>query len=121
MSHLILLAALLIYAVGLLYLFRRFGIGLAMSLASGVATVAFAWGALYLVYASDVLYALGVADMPAAVLATDARFGWLLRYIAVNGWIVGIVYFVPIWLAAALIQLLRPNNAFRSTAGLGRP
>jgi len=118
MSHLILLAALLFYAIGLLYMFRRIGIGLATSLASGVATVAFAWGALYLVYASDMLYTLGVVDIPAAVLARDVRFGWLLRYTAVNGWIVGIVYYVPIWFTAALIHILRPNNSFKPTAGV---
>lgn len=114
MSHLVLLIALLLYAVGMLWVLRRIGIGVAASLASGVATVAFVWGALYLVYATDVLHALGIVDIPAAVLATDVRFGWLLRYAAVHGWIAGIVYFVLVWFIAALTHLLRPRNSLKS-------
>jgi hypothetical protein len=116
MSHLILLAALLLYAVGLLCALRHIGIGLLASGASGLATVGFVWGALHLAYASDILHAIGFVDIPASVVAKEARFGWLLRYVAVHGWVVGIVYYVPIWVLAALVRVLRrPDSSFKPT------
>jgi hypothetical protein len=43
-------------------------------------------------------------------------FAWLWQYVAKNAWIVGIVYYVPVWLAAVLIRLMRqrPNSSFKS-------
>jgi hypothetical protein len=61
MSHLILLTALALYAIGLILASWRFGVGLIQTLASGIVTIAFVWVAFYLVYVSDVLYAAGLA------------------------------------------------------------
>lgn len=119
MSHLILLAALSAYAVGLLRVLRRVGIGPAATATSAVATVAFVWGLLHLVYVSDVLFSLGIVDMPASVVATDTSFGWLLRYAGVNGWVMGIAYYVPLWFVAALIRLLSPARPRASTTAGG--
>ena len=117
MSHLILVAALALYAVGLTLALSRMGVGLIQSLVSGIATVAFVWTAFYGVYVSDVLYAAGVVEVPASVALVSVPFAWLWQYIARNAWIVGIVLYVPIWLVAALIRLLRqrPDSSFTPT------
>ena len=107
MVHLLLLAALALYAIGLLLALRSFGPGLVQTLASAVLTLAFVWTALYLVYVSDFLYTAGLVTIPASVALESVPFAWLWRYIAVNGWIVGIVIYVPVWLAAALARSLR--------------
>ena len=107
MPHLILLTALVIYAVGLFLALRSFGLGLIQTLATGVMTIAFVWSALHLVYVSDALHAAGLVEVPASVASDSVPFAWLWRYIAENGWIVGIVFYVPIWLAAALIRVVR--------------
>jgi hypothetical protein len=114
MSHLILLIALVLYAIGLLLVLRTFGLGLVQTLASGMVTIVFVWSALHLVYVSDVLYEAGLVAIPASVAADSVPFAWLWRYIAKNGWIVGVAFYVPIWLVAALIRVLRqrPNDSF---------
>jgi hypothetical protein len=116
MSHLILLTALALYAIGLILASWRFGVGLVQTLASGIVTIAFVWVAFYLVYVSDVLYAAGLAEVPASVALESVPFAWLWQYVAKNAWIVGIVYYVPVWLAAVLIRLMRqrPNSSFKS-------
>jgi hypothetical protein len=119
MSHLILLIALLLYAIVLLSVLSRIGVGLIQTVATGVATMAFVWGALYLVYASDILYTAGLVDMPASVALASVPFAWLWRYLAVHGWAVGVVLYGPIWFAAALVRILRqrPDNSLEPTAG----
>jgi hypothetical protein len=114
MSHLILLIALVLYAIALLLALGKFGVGLIQTVASGVATIAFVWGGLYLVYASDILYTADLVKMPVSVALDSVPFAWLWRYTAIYGWAVGITFYVPIWLAAALIRVLRqrPNNSF---------
>lgn len=121
MPHLILFTALALYAIGLLAALRRLGIGLIQTLVSGVVTIAFVWGALHLAYVSDALYAAGLVPTPASVALDSVPFAWLWRYIAVHGWIVGIAFYIPIWLVAALIRVLRrqPNNSFKPTPPRG--
>jgi hypothetical protein len=109
MAHLIFLAVIALYAIGLVIALRSFGIGLVQTLASGLLTIAFVWSALYLVYVSDILYAAGLATIPASVALESVSFAWLWRYIAERGWIVGMLFYVPLWLAAALIRTLRPR------------
>ena len=118
MQHVIILSALALYAAGLFLLLRSVGIGVIKTLASGVATVAFVWGALYLVYVSDALYAAGIVALPASVARASVPFAWLWRYIAVNGWIVGIVFYAVLWLAAAIFRLLRQHahNSLKPTS-----
>lgn len=115
MHHLILLTALALYAAGLFLALQSLGVGLIQTLTAGVVTVAFVWGALHLAYVSDALYTAGVVALPASVAWTSVPFAWLWRYIALNGWLVGIAFYVPIWLSAAVVRLLRqrPNNSFK--------
>lgn len=107
MHHLMLLLALVLYAVGLVLALRRFGLGLVQTLVSGAVTIAFVWGALHLAYVSDALHAAGLVAIPASVAADAVPYAWLWRYIAWNGWIVGIVYYVPVWIAAAFFRVVR--------------
>jgi hypothetical protein len=110
MAHLILLAALVLYAIALLLALRSVGLGLIQVLASGVMTIAFVWSALYLVYVSDVLHAAGLIEIPPSVASVAVPYGWLWRYAAENGWVVGIVYYLFLWLVAALIRVLQPSS-----------
>jgi hypothetical protein len=110
MAHLILLAALVLYAIALLLALRSVGLGLTQVLASGVMTIAFVWSALYLVYVSDVLHAAGLIEIPPSVASVAVPYGWLWRYAAENGWVVGIVYYLFLWLVAALIRVLQPSS-----------
>jgi hypothetical protein len=110
MSHLILFTALVLYVIGLLLVLRKFGIGLIQTLVSGAVTIAFVWGALHMVYVSDILYTAGLVTMPPSAALQSVPFAWLWRYIAGYGWIVGCVLYVLIWLGAALIRLLRRPN-----------
>ena len=110
MAHLIFLTVMVLYAIGLVLALRSFGISLVQTLASGLLSIAFVWGALYLVYVSDALYAAGLTTIPASIASDSVPFAWLWRYIAERGWIAGIVFYVPLWLAAALIRTLRPRH-----------
>ena len=112
MTHLVLLTALTLYAVVVFFALRRFGVGLAPTLVAAAITIGFVWGALYLAYVSDALYEAGLAKRPASFVWREVPFAWLWHYIAVNGWIVGVVVYVPIWLGAALFRAInpRPNN-----------
>ena len=110
MSHLILLTALVLYAIALLLALRSVGLGFVQTLASGVMTIAFVWSALYLVYVSDVFHAAGLVEIPASVASVSVPYGWLWRYAAENGWVVGIVFYLFLWLAAALIRVLQPSS-----------
>lgn len=116
MPHLILLTVLMLYAAGLVLALRKFGIGLVQTVASSMVTIAFVWSALHLAYASDVLYAAGLVSIPTSVAVDSVPFAWLWHYIARNGWIVGIAFCAPIWLAAAFTRVLRqrPGNSFES-------
>lgn len=115
MPHLILLIALALYATGLFLALRSFGVSLVKTLTSGIVTIAFVWGALHLVYVSDALYAAGLVALPASATWASVPFAWLWRYIALNGWLAGIAFYTPIWLAAALARLSRRrlNNSFK--------
>lgn len=118
MHHLILFTALLLYAIVLLLVLRRFGLGLIQTLLSGVVTIAFVWGVLHLVYASDALYDAGLVAIPASVAADAVPYAWLWRYIACNGWIVGIACYVPVWFAAAFMRALRQPRESMQPSGL---
>jgi hypothetical protein len=110
MSHLILLTALALYAAGVFLTLRSVGLGVIQTLTSGLVTIAFVWGALHLVYVSDALYSVGLVALPASVAWNSVPFAWLWRYIALNGWLVGIAFYVPIWLSAALVRLLQQQR-----------
>jgi hypothetical protein len=112
MSHLILLTTLALYAIGLVLVLRRLGVGLVQTLASGIVTVAFVWIVFRLVYSSDLLYAAGLVEVPASVALGSVPFAWFWQHVARSAWIVGIVFYMPIWVAAALVRLLgRGRNA----------
>ena len=110
MSHVILLTALALYAAGVFLTLRSVGLGVIQTLTSGLVTIAFVWGALHLVYVSDALYSVGLVALPASVAWNSVPFAWLWRYIALNGWLVGIAFYVPIWLSAALVRLLQQQR-----------
>ena len=83
------------------------------TLVSAAITIASAWGVLHLAYVSDALYEAGLVALPASVAWQSVPFAWLWHYIAANGWAVGVVLYVPVWLAAALARAMRqrPNNS----------
>ena len=108
MAHLILWVTLCVYAVGLVLVARRFGVGWVQTLVAGVVTVGFVWMAFHLVFVSDVLYSAGLVDVPAEVALQSVPFAWFWQYVARRAWIVGLVGFVPLWLVAALVRWIWP-------------
>lgn len=75
MSHVILLSALVLYAIAMLLTLRNVGLGLVQTLASGVMTIAFVWSALHLVYVSDVLHAAVSSRYPLPLHRFPCRMG----------------------------------------------